>query len=76
MSGFVGTGETGRESHNDNLELSENSEFTAGGNFWFCVMIYPIHIFRDTWDHAQKAGWKVCVSAYEAYQVLRMCFKS
>ena len=39
------------------------------------MIFCPIHIFRDTWDHAWKTGWKVCVSAYEAYQVLRMCFK-
>ena len=33
------------------------------------------HIFCDTWNHAWKTIWKVCVSAYETHQVLRMFLK-
>ena len=29
--------------------------------------------FHDAWNHAWKTEWKVCVSAYEAHQVLRIC---
>ena len=49
---------------------------SLSGEFW--VLSYdfcPIHIFHDTWRHAWKTGWKVCVTAYEAYQVLRIRFK-
>ena len=65
-----------KKGHSDNLELSENSEFSFSGFWVLSYHFLPIYIlFHDTWHHAWKTGWKVCVLAYEACQVLRMCLK-
>ena len=45
-------------------------------NFGSQLGFFALHIFFcDTWDHARKTGSKVCVSAYEAHQALRMGLK-
>ena len=73
---FIGIGETVQKGHNDNLELSENLEFPVrlilGSELSFLALHIPFH---DTRNYAWRTGWKVCVSAYEAHQVLRMSFK-
>ena len=73
---FIGIRETVQKGDSDNLELSENSEFPVrwilGSELWWLALYI---FFRDTWNHAWKTGLKVCVSVYEAHQVLRMCLK-
>ena len=70
---FIDTDETVQKDHGDHLKLPDNLEFPA----W--VLSYdffaPYMFFCDTWNHAWKTVWKVYVSVYEAYKMLRICLK-
>ena len=66
-----------KKGHSDNLELSESSDFAVKGilcsEFWFFFAPYIFSVTHRIMLGRQ--GGKMCASAYEAYQVLRMCFK-
>ena len=74
---FVGTCETGKKV----TVITWNSLKTRNslsGEFWVLSCFFcPMHIFRDTWDHVWKIGWKVCLgllglpSVKNVFQVLR-----
>ena len=70
MSGFfIDTGEIVHK-------RSENLEFPARLILGYQLRFSALHMFFcDTWNHAWKTGWKVYVSTYESYQLLRMCLK-